>query len=749
MKKIKIVGAVCLLTLLLVGCSMLNLDGKQKKCQRKTNDKVEKLLSQMTMSEKIGQLVQYSGVDAITGPQGENINIEDAIRKGKVSSLLNVVGAEETKRLQKIAVEESRLGIPLIFGLDVVHGYKTIFPVPLAMASSWNVDAVELAARTAAEEASAAGLHWTFAPMVDIARDPRWGRIVEGAGEDPYLGSCIAAAQVKGFQRDSLSEDAAIVACAKHYVGYGDVQAGRDYNNADITERQLWEIYLPPFQAAINTGVGTVMSAFNDVNGIPMTGNKELLKNVLKDQLHFNGFVVSDWNSIDEMIPHGYAKNQMEAGRLAMNAGLDMDMVSGIYSKYLPELLVKQQVTKDEIDDAVRRILQVKLDIGLFDNPYKYCNPEKEKSVILSKANRDAAKSVAEKCAVLLENKNSLLPLSKDIKTIALVGPLADDKDDMIGPWSAKGEGKDSISIKEGIQSKLAEGLKLLYAKGCAVNDDKIDGFAEAVNIAKQADIVIAVMGESLDMSGEAHSRADIGLPGVQQKLLKALKATGKPIVLVLVNGRPLLLNWEKENIPAILESWFLGTEAGNAVADILFGDYNPSGKLTVSFPYAVGQIPIYYNHRRSGRPDMGGKNHFVSKYLDIPNQPLYPFGYGLSYSTFKYSDVKLNKENVFQSEPIVASVEVTNTGKVAGVETVQVYIEDMYASVAQPVKKLVDFRQIEFKPGETKSVEFTIAPEKLMFFNQDMKKVIEPGQFKLYIGTNSADVKTAEFTVK
>ena len=737
-----------LLTMLTLFAGLNFLYGAVKKHPTNKDSKVEALLGKMTIEEKIGQLNQYPGADAVTGPEGETIDIESEIKEGRIGSLLNLVGAEQTKKMQKIAVEQSRLGIPLIFGLDVVHGYKTIFPVPIALASSWDMNAIEMADRIAAQEATAAGIHWTFAPMVDIARDPRWGRVVEGAGEDPYLGACIAKAQVKGFQGGNLSDDDTILACAKHYIGYGAAIAGRDYNNAEITDRALWEIYMPPFQGALDAGVGTVMSAFNDVNGIPMTGNKKLLKDVLKGKLGFSGFVVSDWNSVDEMIPHGYAKDRYQAGKLAMDAGLDMDMVSGIYSQELPKLLKNKAITEAQIDDAVRRILKVKFELGLFDEPYKYCNIEREKTVILSKENRKAAREIATKCVVLLKNENELLPLSKNIKTIAVIGPLADDKDDMIGPWSAKGEGDESVSLLQGIKNKIASDTTILYAKGCEINDKETDGIEAAVKITKNADVVIAVLGESLDMSGEAHSRAHIDLPGMQTKLLKALKKTGKPIILVLINGRPLLLNWEKENIPAILETWFLGTEAGNAVADVLFGDYNPSGKLTISFPFAVGQIPIYYNHRSTGRPALGGKNHFVTKYLDIPNEPLYPFGYGLSYTIFKYSDIKLSKDSITSSESLTATVNVTNSGKIKGTETVQLYIQDLFASVAQPVKRLIGFQQIVLNPEETKCVSFEIKPTDLVIFNEDMKKVIEPGKFKVYIGTNSRDVKSKEFSV-
>ncbi len=712
----------------------------------KNSSKIESLLNQMTLDEKIGQLVQYSGTEP-TGPEGKIIDIETEIKKGKVGSLLNVIGIKNIRKMQHIAVKQSRLGIPLIFGLDVVHGYKTIFPVPLAMASSWDMDAIEKAAKIAAVEASASGIQWTFAPMVDIARDPRWGRIVEGAGEDPFLGAAVAKAQIKGFQGDNTAHFSTVLACAKHYIAYGAAMAGRDYNNVDMSIRTLWEIYMPPFQAAIDAGVGSIMSSFNDVNGIPMTGNKKLLNTVLRDRLGFKGFVVSDWNSVAEMIPHGYAKNRYQAAKLALDAGLDMDMVSDVYQQELAKLLKNKQITMKQIDKAVRRVLKAKFDVGLFDNPFIYFNEERGKALVLTKEHRDAARDIARKSMVLLKNKDNLLPLNKNIKTIALIGPLADNQKDLLGPWCARGNKKDVITIMQGIKT-VSPKTTILYSKGCEINTSSTKLFKEAVDAAKKADVIIAAIGEAEDMSAEAHSRADIDLPGVQIQLLKELKKTGKPIVAVLMNGRPLTINWTNDNIPAILETWFLGIEAGNAIADVLFGDYNPSGKLTVTFPHSVGQIPIFYNHRQTGRPHIGDDNHFVSKYLDIPNTPLYPFGYGLSYTTFRYSDIKLNKKNLKSGETLTASVNITNIGKIQGKETVQLYIQDLFASITQPVKKLIGFKQVTLNPGETKEISFVIKPSNMEILNQDMKKVIEPGDFKVFIGTNSIDTKFAKFTV-
>jgi len=714
------------------------------------SSKIESLLNKMTLEEKIGQLAQYSGKE-LTGPKGDSIDLAVEIKKGKVGSLLNITGVENIKKQQDAAVKQSRLGIPIIFALDVVHGYKTIFPVPLAMASSWDMDAIKKASEIAAVETAAAGIQWTFAPMVDIARDPRWGRIVEGAGEDPFLGAAVAKAQVDGFQGNDLSNKNTILACVKHFIGYGAAVAGRDYNNVDLPRITLWEIYIPPFQAAIDAGVGTAMSAFNDVNGIPMTGNKELLEGVLRKKLGFKGFIVSDWNSVAEMIPHGYAKNRYQAGELALDAGIDMDMASNIYNQELAKLYKNKKVSIEQIDNAVRKVLQAKFELGLFDNPYLYCDVEREKTLILNKEHRAAARDIARKSIVLLENKDNLLPLDKNIKTIAVIGPLADNQADPLGPWSAKGDSKDVITLIQGIKQSVSPATKVLFAKGCEINSSSTKMFKEAIETAKKADVIIAAVGEAALMSGEAHSRSDINLPGVQQELLKELKKIGKPIVVVLMNGRPLTINWTKDNISAVLETWFLGTESGNAIADVIFGNYNPSGKLTVSFPYAVGQIPIYYNYREVGRPKDGvkDKNNFVSEYLDIPNTPLYPFGYGLSYTTFKYTDINLSKKSIAPNESISAFIKITNTGKVKGKETVQLYIQDLFASVTQPVKRLIGFKQIILNPNETKEVSFEITPSALEIYTQKLKRVVESGQFKVYIGTNSEDVKMAEFSVR
>ena len=738
-----------LLLVLFFSATLTMLGANTNSRKNRYYSKIESLLNNMTIEEKIGQLTQYSGKE-LTGPKGDSIDLAVEIKKGKVGSLLNITGVENIKKQQDAAVKQSRLGIPLIFGLDVVHGYKTIFPVPLAMASSWDMNAIKKASEIAAIETAASGVQWTFAPMVDIARDPRWGRIVEGAGEDPFLGAAAAKAQVDGFQGNDLSNENTILACVKHFIGYGAAVGGRDYNNVDLPRITLWEIYIPPFQSAIDAGVGTVMSAFNDVNGIPMTGNKELLTDVLRTKMGFNGFIVSDWNSVAEMIPHGYARNRYQAGQLALDAGIDMDMASNIYNQELPKLFKNKHITIEQIDNAVRKVLQAKFELGLFDNPYLYCNIEREKALVFSKENRAVARDVARKSIVLLENKDNLLPLDKNIKTIAVIGPLADNQTDLLGPWCAKGESKDVITLLQGIKQAVSPTTKILFAKGCEINSRSTDMFKEAVETAKKADVIIAAIGESAGMSGEAHSRGDINLPGMQLQLLKELKKIGKPIVAVLMNGRPLTINWTKDNISSVLETWFLGTESGNAIADVIFGVYNPSGKLTVSFPYSVGQIPVYYNYREVGRPKDGAKdkNNFVSEYLDIPNKPLYPFGYGLSYTTFKYSDIKLSKKTITPNETLSAFVSITNTGKLKGKETAQLYIQDLFASVTQPVKKLIGFKQIILNPNETKEVSFEITPSALEIYTQKLKRVVEPGQFKVYIGTNSENVKMEEFTV-
>ncbi len=708
---------------------------------------IRSLVEHMTLAEKVGQLTQHSYGMTLTGPAGQPITPEDEIRRGRMGSLLNATGAKKTRELQEIAVKETRLGIPLLFGLDVIHGYRTIFPVPLAEAASWNLEAIELSARVAAIEAAAAGVHWTFAPMVDIARDPRWGRMMEGAGEDPYLGALIAEARVKGFQGENLGSPDTILACAKHFAAYGAAQAGRDYATVDISNRTLHEIYLPPFEAAVNAGVGTFMNAFNELNGIPCTANPYLLRELLKKQWGFEGFVVSDWDSIREMIVHGFATDRSHAGMLAMHAGVDMDMMSAIYMEHLEELVLQGAVEMPQINEAVTRILRVKAGLGLFSDPYRYCNEQREKEMLFHVDHRKMAQNMARESMVLLKNDSQTLPLRKDIKRLALIGPLADNQADPMGAWSAKGETKDVVTLRQGILDAMLPGTEVVYALGCSIdgNDTDINAMAQAVRVAQQADVIVAALGESREMSGEAKCRGDIGLPGRQLALLKQLHATGKPVVLVLMNGRPLTLVWPSENIPAILETWLLGTQTGPAIAEVLFGDANPSGKLPVTFPHAVGQIPIFYNHKMGGRPPVKDQA-YRSTYFDMPFEPLYPFGFGLSYTQFAYSPIRLSQAQTSHRDTIQVSITLTNAGAVAGAEVVQLYTRDLKASVTRPVKELKGFQKIQLEPGESREVTFTLTTRDLAFYNQQMQRVTEPGTFQVFVGGNSRDLQKTEF---
>lgn len=700
--------------------------------------RVEDLLSRMTLEEKIGQLCQYSGFTS---------EYEKMIAEGKIGSLLNVFGVEETNRIQKIAVEKSRLGIPLIFGLDVLHGYKTIFPIPLGLASTWDPDAVRKAASIAAAEAAAEGIRWTFAPMVDIARDPRWGRIAEGAGEDPYLGSIMARALVEGFQGEDLSDLNSIVACPKHYVAYGGAEGGRDYNTVDISERTLREVYLPPFKAAIEAGAGTIMSAFNDLNGIPASANPFTLKKILRDEWRFEGFVVSDWNAIGELINHGIAGDIFEAAEKALNAGVDMDMQGDVYRRTLLQLVREGRISEERINEAVRRILRIKFKLGLFERPF--VDPERAKRIVKCKEHIEAALEIARKSIVLLKNDGNLLPLSKDIESIAVIGPLADDREAPLGPWSCLGDPKDVVTVLEGIKSKVSSKTKVLYAKGCDVSGESTEGFKEAIETARKCRVAIVVVGESRDMSGEAACRAFLDLPGVQEELVKAIYETGVPVVEILMNGRPLSISWSVDHIPAIIEAWFPGIQAGHAIADVIFGDYNPGGKLPVTFPRTVGQVPIYYNHKNTGRPP-SPTDRWTSKYLDVHYTPLFPFGHGLSYTKFKYSDLEISPREVEREDQIKVKVKVKNIGSIEGDEVVQLYINDVVASVTRPVKELKGFKRITLKPGEEKTVEFTLTLDMLSFLNQDMRRIVEPGLFKVMVGSSSEDIRlTGTFTVK
>jgi beta-glucosidase len=695
--------------------------------------RINALLARMTFAEKLGQLQQLDG-EGNGNFRPEHL---DLVRKGLLGSTLNVRGVARTNQLQRVAVEESRLKIPVLFGFDVIHGYRTIFPVPLGEASSWDPKVAERSASVAAMEARAAGVHWTFAPMLDIARDARWGRIVEGAGEDPYLGAAMARARVRGFQGRDYSAPDKVLACAKHWVAYGAAEAGRDYNTTDMSERTLREIYFPPFKAAVEEGVGTFMSAFNDLNGVPASANPFTLTKVLRGEWKFDGFVVSDYTAVQELIKHGLAANESEAASEALNAGVDMEMVSRLYNQNGAALLKEGKLSQATIDEAVRRILRIKFRLGLFDHPF--ADEARARSAILNQQNRAAAREVAARSMVLLKNEGVILPLKSDVKSIALIGPLADDQQDMIGPWNGDGNGADVVTLLAGIKAKVSSATKINYAKGCDVNTDSTTGFDEAVRAARKSDVVIVAVGESADMSGEASSRSSLDLPGRQLDLVKALQATGKPVIVVLMNGRPLTINWIAENCPAILETWFAGTEAGNAIADVLFGDVNPGGKLPVTFPRAVGQEPLYYNHLSTGRPP-DANNKYTSKYLDVSWTPLFPFGYGLSYTQFRLSNLQLSAQRIRPDGRLTVSADVENTGRRAGDEVVQLYIHDVAASVTRPVKELKGFERITLQPGEKRRVEFTLTPRELGFYNREMRFVVEPGEFKVFVGNSSDD---------
>jgi beta-glucosidase len=705
-----------------------------------TEQRIDQLLARMTLAEKLGQLQQLDG-HADGRFKDEH---PELVRKGLLGSTLNVRGARNTNELQRVALTESRLKIPLIFGFDVIHGYRTVFPIPLGEVSSWDPVGVERAASIAAAEARAAGVHWTFAPMVDIARDPRWGRIAEGSGEDPYLGSVMARSRVRGFQGNDYSANNKVVACAKHWVAYGAAEAGRDYNTTDVSERNLHEVYFPPFKAAVDEGVGTFMSAFNDLNGVPASANPYTLTRVLRGEWNFDGFVVSDYTSVEELMKHGVAANGAEAAREALSAGVDMEMVSRLYGQHAADLIKEGKLTQKNVDEAVRRILRIKFRLGLFERPY--ADEDLERRVIFNSAYIAAARELAARSMVLLKNDKQLLPLDKNLKSIALIGPLADSQKDMIGSWTGDGRAEDAVTLLQGIKSKLPA-KKVNYAKGCDIPCSETVGFEEAVNAAKKSEAVIMAVGESAEMSGEAASRSSLDLPGRQLELVKAVHATGKPVVIVLMNGRPLTINWIAENSPAILETWFAGSQAGNAIADVLFGDVNPSGKLPVTFPRAVGQIPIYYNHMNTGRPP-DANNKYTSKYLDVPWTPLFPFGFGLSYTQFKLTNLTLSAERIPASGQLTVTVDIDNVGQRAGDEVVQLYIRDVAASMTRPVKELKGFQRVTLQPGQRTQVRFQLTPEHLGFHNRQMKFVVEPGEFKVMVGANSEELIEKSFQV-
>jgi len=732
---------------LFIGALIPGIAGAQKKS---ISQRVDSVLKLMTLDEKIGQMNQYNGDWKATGPITKDGDKQDQIRRGRLGSMLNVTGVEHTRQLQEMAMQ-SRLKIPLLFGQDIIHGYRTTFPIPLAEAASWDLAAIQGAARVAGKEAAAAGVHWTFAPMVDIARDPRWGRVMEGAGEDPYLGSSIARARVLGFQGKKLGDVDAVMACAKHFAAYGAAIGGRDYNSVDMSLRTLWEIYLPPFRAAEEAGAATFMNSFNDLNGIPATGNAYLQREVLKGKWKFTGFVVSDWGSVGEMIPHGYVKDNKEAALAAVTAGCDMDMESRSYITSLAALVREGKVKVELIDEAVRRILTKKFELGLFDDPFRFCNVQREQQQWNNPDNLAIGEDMARKSIVLLKNDRQLLPLSKQTKTIALIGPLMKSVRENLGFWSYTWA-DDSVRIISpwtGIQDKLGNGTRLLYARGCGITDTSTAGFAEAAEVARQADVVVMNIGEAPDMTGEAKSRSSIHLPGVQEELVRAVVATGKPVVVLISAGRPTVFNYTADHANAILYTWWLGTEAGKAIADVLFGDYNPSGKLPMSFPRTEGQIPIYYNHFPTGRPAKNDSDvNYVSAYTDLPNDPRYPFGFGLSYSRFVYSDLQLSAPSFSAGSSLTATVTVTNAGGVDGRETVQWYIRDLVGSVVRPVKELKGFEQVFLKTGESKKVNFTIDVEKLRFYNDRLQHIYEPGEFRLFVGGDSHNVKEIPFSL-
>src|SRR5881398_3381687 len=701
--------------------------------------KLDSLLARMTLEEKLGQLNQLS-VD--NQPTPEQLAM---VRKGLVGSFLNLTGAAATRDAQHIAVTESRLRIPLIFGHDVIHGYRTIFPIPLGEAASWDPEAVEAAARVAAREAAAAGVHWTFAPMVDVARDPRWGRIAEGSGEDPYLGSAMAAARVRGFQGADPRAPDAVLATVKHFAAYGDAEGGRDYNTVDLSERTLREVYLPPYHAALDAGAATVMTSFNEIGGIPSTANPWLMTTLLRREWGFKGFVVSDWTAVAELLNHGVAGSRADAGKLALEAGVDMDMVSRIYVSDLPALVRAGRIPVAVVNEAVRRVLRAKAALGLFDDPDHGPTPERERAALLAPEHRQLARRVAEESIVLLKNEGQVLPLAARVKTLAVIGPLADDKTSALGSWPGRGEPQDAVTPLEGIKQR-AGSVSVVYAKGCGITDTSTAGFADAVAAAKQAHVAVLVLGEAGDMSGEAASRAEIDLPGVQPRLLEAVHATGTPVVLVIMNGRPLTLSWAAEHVPAIVESWFLGVETGPALAAVLFGDVSPSGKLPASFPRAVGQIPVYYDHKNTGRPT--GADKYTSKYTDLPVTPLFPFGHGLSYTTFSYSDLRLSAPRITPAGAQNVSVTVTNIGSREGAEVVQLYVHDEVASVTRPVRALAGFRRVSLKPGEARTLDFHLTSKELGLYNKDMKFVVEPGKFRVFVGGSSVGGLEAEFEI-
>ncbi|MFK4302844.1 MULTISPECIES: glycoside hydrolase family 3 N-terminal domain-containing protein [unclassified Paenibacillus] len=706
---------------------------------------VEELLGKMSVTEKIGQMSQCMASNISLGSEIESDPPEKLITDGRVGSVLGALGSSRAFDLQKIAVEQSPNGIPLFFNFDVIHGFQTIFPVPLAWSCSWNMEAIRGACAISAKEASASGINYNHGPMVDVTRDPRWGRVVEGAGEDPYLGKLIAQAQVEGYQGNDLSDPDTIIACLKHFIAYGAAEAGRDYNTVDISEGTLRNVYLPPFQAGIEAGAGSVMNSFNIYQGVPVAGNRYLLNDLLRKELGFEGVLLSDYGAIDEIVAHGNAKDSKEAAKKALDASLDIEMVTRSYDQ-LADLIEQNVVLEEQLNEAVRRILTLKYKIGIMDNPFGYIRPEKEQEYHFSAKHLEESRRLAEQSIVLLKN-NDVLPIASTDQKVAIIGPFGDTSD-LLGPWQYSRYTEETVTLRQGIEQQGISGSNLLIEAGCYVEEAMDGGLERAITAAEQADIVILALGESSEMSGEAASRMDISLPKVQQELAEAIVRIGKPTVLVLTNGRPLVLDWFERHMDAIVETWFLGSQAGHAIADVLFGKYNPSGKLTMSFPTHLGQVPMYYNHFSTGRPvtEKNKSDKFFSRYIDGSNEPLYPFGYGLSYTTFEYSEIRLSQKQMTTLETIVASVKVTNTGAVSGEEIVQMYIQDVYGSVVRPVKELKGFKKVTLAAGETQEIHFHITEADLAYWNVDKELAAEPGDFKVYIGSNSRDVKQADF---
>lgn len=713
---------------------------------------IDYVMSQMTIDDKVGQMVQYTydGGD-VTGSAIDK-NYIKYTKQGMMGSVFNATTTDITKKLQKIAVEETRLGIPLIFGYDVIHGYETIFPIPLGEASSWDLKAIEKSARIAAEETAAGGVHWTFAPMVDIGFDPRWGRVSEGAGEDTFLGSKIAIARVNGFQGKSLYDLNTVLACTKHFAGYALAQAGRDYGSVEISDRFLRDYILPPFKATVDAGAGSFMTSFNEIGGVPSTASKYLYDQILRKEWNYKGFVVTDYTAIQELVPHGIAKDLEEATLKSVEAGIEMDMMSGAFLNHLSKLVKEGKVKQDVIDTAVRRILEAKYDLGLFEDPYRYSNAKREKETVMKQEFLNEARDVARKSMVLLKNEKQILPL-KESQKVAVIGPLVKDEKNIIGNWAARGDryGK-AWSVWEGLNDVLGKNAKITYAQGTELNSSKTDGFQEAINIAKNSDVIVAVMGENENQTGEAASQTNIDLPGNQKELLKELKKLGKPIVLVLMAGRPMTISWENDNMDAILYAWYPGTMGGLAITDVLYGKYNPSAKTPMTFPRSVGQIPIHYNQKNTGRPYLGASDaeqKYKSRYTDSPNSPLYPFGYGLSYTTFDYSNLKVNKSTMKNGkDEIKVTVNVKNTGNYDGEEVVQLYVRDLVGSVTRPVRELKGFDKVMIKKGETKTITFTLTPEDLKFHDINMNYVAEAGDFDIFVGGNSDATFKTSFTL-